>query len=308
MSILVRGMHGLGDNLHQRAVIRQLMARDEVFLESSWVAPYHDLVAAGLKILRKATPLRTQSKNADREASLFHRGPLPPRAQEVRITYTPDLVRARGSVLAAMCWATATDYAAADFRMAVPAEWLQQAKLLFNAWQPRKPVLVYRPLVDRTEWGGCRNRNPDHGAYAALFDAIRDDFFVVSIADLVPGQEWIVSRQIRADVELHKGELDFETLAGLFKLSAGVFASPGFAVILAQAVGTPVACVFGGYENSSSFAGGARFSPTLGIDPINPCQCFSHSHACQKSIDIPAASARLRAFFAEAARHWPGCA
>lgn len=306
MAIVVRGMHGLGDNLHQRAVIRQLMAKHDVFLESSWVAPYHDLVGERLKIIRKATPLRTQSKNADREASLFHRGPLPQRAKEVRITYTPDLVRARGSVLAAMCWATATDYAVADFRMAVRPEWLQRAKLLLDAWRPTKPVLVYRPLVDRTEWGGCKNRNPDHAAYAALLDAVRGDFFVVSIADLVPGQEWIVSRPILADVELHQGELDFETLAGLFSLSAGVFASPGFAVILAQAVGTPVACLFGGYENSSSFAGGARFSPYLGIDPINPCQCFSHSHACQKSVDIPAATARLRAFFAEAACNWAG--
>lgn len=308
MAILVRGMHGLGDNLHQRAVIRQLMARDEVFLESSWVAPYHDLVGAGLKIIRKATPLRTQSKNADREASLFHRGPVSLRAHELRITYTPELVRRAGSVLAAMCRATGTDYDFADFRMPVKPEWLQRAKLLFDAWQPKKPVLVYRPLVERTEWGGCRNRNPDHAAYAALFDAIRDEFFVVSIADLVPGQEWIVGRPIRADVELHRGELDFETLAGLFSLSAAVFASPGFAVILAQALGTPVASIFGGYENSSSFAGGARFSPYLGIDPINPCQCFSHSHACQKSIDTADATARLRPFFAEAARHWAGCA
>ncbi|WP_292451268.1 hypothetical protein [Mesorhizobium sp.] len=306
MSILVRGMHGLGDNLHQRAVIRQLMARDEVFLESSWVAPYHDLVAAGLKILRKATPLRTQSKNADREAGLFWRGRLPAFSREVQVSYSPELVRREGSVLAAMCRVTGADYAAADFRLPVPPVWVDKAKAAVG--NPGKPIMVYRPLNERTEWGGCRNRNPDHAAYRDLFEAVRESFFVVSVADLVPGREWMVGHPVTADIEFHRGELDFETIAGLTALAALVYTAPGFAVILAQAVGTPVAAILGGYENSSSFAGGARFSPYLGIDPINPCQCFSHSHACQKSIDTAGATARLRSFLAEAAGSRAGVA
>jgi len=301
MHILVRGMHGLGDNLHQRAVIRQLMQRNDVFLESSWVAPYHDLVADGLKVIHKPTSLRTQTKNANREASRFYRGLMPRFGRALQVSYSPEQVRNEGSVLAAMCSVTGTDYATADFRMPVPATGHDHARLLLDAWQPKKPVLVYRPLVERTEWGGCASRNPDHAAYAGILAAIRDDFFVVSLADLVPGREWMVGRPIRADIECHAGELDFETMAGLISLSSMVYSSPGFAVILAQAVGTPVTCVFGGYENSTSFAGGARFSPYLGIDPINPCQCFSHNHACQKTIDVPAAASRLRAFAAQAA-------
>jgi len=160
--------------------------------------------------------------------------------------------------------------------------------------------MLYRPLQERAEWGGCRNRNPDHAAYAELFRSIRDRFFVVSVADFEPGREWMVGEPVEADLEFHNGELDFETIAGLTRMASLVFTPPGFAVVLAQAVETPVACVFGGYENSKSFSGGARFSQYLGIDPIRPCHCFSHDHQCKKAIDMPKAIARLKAF-AEAA-------
>jgi hypothetical protein len=288
-------MHGLGDNLHQRAIVRQLMRHHNVWLESSWVAPYHDLVDAGLKVVRKPSGLRTQTKNAERETARFVAAP-PRGAAEIRITYTPSDVRSGGSVLAAMCASVGCDPKQADFRLPVAAYWQARADQWLARWRPRKPLLFYRPLVDRTEWGGCPTRNPDHAAYATLFRAIRDRFFVVSIADLAPGKEWIVGWPCAADAVCHAGELEFETLAALFSRAAMVFASPGFSVVLAQAVGTPVVCVFGGYENSRSFSIGARHTPTLGIDPIEPCQCFSHDHACRKTIDLPVARARLMEF------------
>src|SRR3546814_11400043 len=43
-SIYVQGMHGLGDNLHQRAILRHLMQSHEVWLETPWPCIYHDLV------------------------------------------------------------------------------------------------------------------------------------------------------------------------------------------------------------------------------------------------------------------------
>jgi hypothetical protein len=68
---------------------------------------------------------------------------------------------------------------------------------------------------------------------------------------------------------------------------------------LSQAIGTPVIAVFGGFECSRSFSYGHRFAPTLGIDPINPCQCFSHTHQCDKRIDLPAAHADIEEFIAD---------
>jgi ADP-heptose:LPS heptosyltransferase len=158
--------------------------------------------------------------------------------------------------------------------------------------------MVLRPLVERTEWRGCAARNPDPIAYAALYNGIRHRFFVVSLADLVPGAEELVT-DLRADICLHKGEMDIEAIAGLMSRAALTFCSPGFAVPLSQAIGTPVIAVFGGFECSRSFSYGHRFAPTLGIDPINPCQCFSHTHQCDKRIDLPMAHADIEEFITD---------
>lgn len=298
---IVRGMHGLGDNLHQRAVLRQLMVEHDVWLESSWVAPYHDLIADGLKVIHKATSLRTQAKNAKRERRRFEQSRAPIGARRFDVWYRPADVRRCGSVLGAMMKSVGGDLDQADFRLPIPEAWRAQAATWLRRWRPTKPIMIYRPLVERTEWGGCAARNPDADAYADLFREIRDQFFVVSIADLVRGKEWISGRQVEADAICHYGELEFEALAALTSIAGLVFCSPGFAVILAQSVGTPAICTFGGYENSSSFSAGARFAPYLGIDPIEPCDCFSHDHACQKQIDLAAARSKVRAFAAKAA-------
>lgn len=297
MSVHVLGMHGLGDNLHERAIIRQLMARDNVFLETPWPSLFHDLVGQRLTLLHKPTSLRTQAKNAAREAAKFTGAKPPAGTKTMRIWYTADEVRAHGSIFAAMIKSAGCDLATADFRLPIPAAWQSKIDSLIARLQPTKPLLIYRPLVERPEWKGCASRNPDHGAYAELFATIRDRFFVISVADLAPKLEWIVGTQIKADATFHAGDLTFEVLAALTQRAALVFCSAGFATILAQAVGTPAVCVFGGHEDSRSVY--AKFAPFLGIDPINSCMCFSNVHACDKRINVPQAMARLQTFVAE---------
>lgn len=299
--IMIEGMHGLGDNLHQRGLLKQLLAMGhEVHLASSWIAPYHDLIDdLGLKVFKRPTTLRTQTKNAYREEHKFSTAPQKP-DKVLRISYSGEQVRAHKSVLGAMCASIGVDYTRVDFRMPVPDAWKQAALAKITAANnntiPDKPILFYRPLVARTEWTGCGARNPDQSVYAELLKHNFSDYFIVSIADLVPGKEWLVGTPIRDNIRFHSGELNFEELAGLMALSDVAYTSPGFAVPLAQAISTPVVCIFGGYERSYSFSGGARFSHYLGIDPIKPCDCFAHNHKCDKRIDIPRAHRAIVAF------------
>ncbi|WP_411887348.1 hypothetical protein [Hydrocarboniphaga effusa] len=299
--LLIHGMHGLGDNLHQRSVLRQLIPHHRIWLETPWPCVYHDLVGDRLKLISKGSRLRTQAKNATREAARFSRlpPPLSARRRPLSVSYAPDLVRSHGSVLGAMSAHCGVQMG--DFSLPIPGEWQAKASRWLAQWSPSKPLMIYRPLVERSEWGGCPSRNPDHAAYAKLAESIRDRYFVISIADLQPGAEWIVGKPLNADVEMHAGELDFETIAALTARAALVFSSPGFAVILAQSVGAPVCCVFGGYENASSFSGGAHLAPYLGIQPINPCDCFSHRHPCDKRIDMLSAMIDLQNFVNETA-------
>lgn len=293
----IAGMQGLGDNLHQRGIVRQLLRNDRtIWLETPWPCLYHDLVGPNLHLVSKDTELPVYAKNARREAQRYSDTPWPADVWPMKIWYSGGDVRAAGSVLGAMCRTMGADVDAADFRLPIPQSWAQQAQALIDQWQPDRPILLYRPLVERSWWGGCVQRNPDHAAYAALLRSIRDRYFVVSVADLEDGVEWIVGEPVQADVELHRGELEIETLAALTARAALVFTSPGFAVILAQAVGTPSCVVFGGYEDSLSFSAGARWAPYLGIDTRTPCHCFSHTHACDKHIDLPDALEKIRWF------------
>jgi hypothetical protein len=300
--VFVQGMGGMGDNLHQRALVRQLMASWTVYLETPWPSIYHDLMGSRLRLIRHQTSLRTQAKNVRREWDKYD--VLPPGTMRtLPVWYTPNDVRSEGSVLAAML--KSVHCSERDFSMPVPADWHYQLDAQLPYWVPTKPVMVYRPLIERTEWGGCFARNPDPDAYYTLVQSIRDQFYVVSVADLVPGVEWMTSQPIRADIEFHHGELSFEMLAALMERASLSYASPGFATILAQAVGTPSVCIFGGYENSSSFSAGAALAPYLGIDPINPCSCFSHKHPCRKDIDVPRAASTLDAFIAATKKGLP---
>ena len=300
---LVRGMHGLCDNLHQRAIVRELMARGEEPLAGDAVAVH--LPRPGRAATQPAqqglAPAHPGQERGARGGALCRRRRAPARVPADRPVLT-DGVLAAGSVLAAMCSECSVGIERVDFRLPVPEAWLAKARDWIDRWRPPRPLLVYRPLNERSEWGGCRVRNPDFAAYASLLSTVRDRYFVVSVADFEPGKEWMVGIDVKPDVALHHDELDVETLAGLTRLSALVWTSPGFLVILAQAVGTPSVCVFGGYEDGRSFSAGARFAPHLAIEPINPCPCFRHDCPCDKQIAFAEAAERLAVFVAAADR------
>lgn len=296
--IYIQGMSGLGDNIHQRSIVRHYLAQGrEVWLETPWPCVYHDL---DVKMVPTGTRLRTQVKNSQRERAKYARSRPAGAVDRARVSYPPQMVRDHGSVLAAM--SAQVGVAVGDFRLPIPAAWRKKADDVLKrigAHSVGKPLLMTRPLVERTEWGGCSARNPDAAAYSELLNSIREDFFTISVADLVPGKEWITGCDRDYDAAFHAGELDFETLAALTEMAALVFASPGFAVVLGQAVGTPTVVVHGGYEDGTSFTAGAQLSPTLIVTPVNPCNCFRHDHGCDKRINLKRALSALTEFVGE---------
>ena len=291
--LIVQGMHGLGDNLHQRSVLRELGKTREIWLETSWPCVYWDMPAIRC-LPRGEQGLRTQLKNQAREAEAFTRERPPTGAPVLRVHYPPREVKERGSVLRAMSHMCGVP--PGDFRLPVKAEWLSKADELLKELKPDRPLMFFRPLVNRKEWTGGLTRNPDEGNYAELYEMIRRRFFVVSVADLVKDVEWTVGPEAKADAVFHRGELDIETLFGLAKRSALLFGAPGFITVMGQAIGTPTVTVFGGYEDKSSFSSGAAFTKWLPIEPIRPCPCWTHHHNCRKRVDMPKAVHALRDF------------
>jgi hypothetical protein len=310
----VVGMHGLGDNLHQRAILRQLMQRHVVTLETSWASVYHDLCADGLKLARKRVGLRTQHKNAERESDKFSSLRYAYGMRSLRVAYSGQQVLQTPSktILEVMCNVTGTSYADADYRLPIPHAWRAG---LFAKLGPlpdkaaERPWLVYRPLVARREWHGSVQRNADPAAYATVFNEIQaaGDFFTISVADLEAGQEWIVGENSKADLSFHSGELVFEDLAALFEEANLALTSSGFAAILAPAVGTPCISVVGGYEYPGCHDSAAKFAPYLAIGPKASCSCWTQrcGKICNKTVDLDAALPRVREFVSEVCKDQP---
>src|SRR6266576_2249918 len=69
--IVITGHFGIGDNLHQRAVIRELMPTHDVWLHTCHFNLYHDLIAQGLKLVMRSTGLHAQAKTIAREQQQF---------------------------------------------------------------------------------------------------------------------------------------------------------------------------------------------------------------------------------------------
>ncbi len=311
-SLHVVGMFGIGDNLHQRAVIIELLKFYEVWLETCHVWIYRDLLDRGdLHLMLRPTSLWMHVQNVQHECALHpgvynHRPP--PRARQVRIWYLKREIDQTGSMLGAMFLAAGLPVPSEpDFRIRIRPEWHtpRVAGIIEQARAFNKPVMVYRPLVLRHEWDShLRNADPQH--YADLYQSVRDEFFTISIASLKPEVEWVVGNPQAADMKIHDGSLEMWEMAALFAAADVAFVNAGMGPVLAQAVGTPSVVVYGGRESfRTSQRAGAHLAPTLGIDPINPCDCHSHSHQCDKRIDVPPAIAKIREFLHEsvAVRH-----
>lgn len=277
------------------------MQTHDVWLETSWPSIYHDLP---VHLKRRPVGLRTQAKNAGREIDKFDGSDIPRGIPEIRPAYSGLAVMNSPSktVLEAMCNATNTPYQSADYRLPVPDEWFHNLNRssAFARWQDSgKPLLVYRPLVARPEWRGSAARNADPVGYAHLIASIRSEFFVISVADLEVGKEWIVGPQLIADAEFHQGQLTFQDLAALFKAADLVMTSSGFAAILAPAVSTACFNVVGGYENVGAHQSGEHFAPYLAVGPKDGgCRCFTSAcrAPCDKTLDLTDAHAKLAPF------------
>ncbi|WP_217577333.1 methyltransferase domain-containing protein [Mesorhizobium sp. GbtcB19] len=293
-SLVALGMYGMGDCLHQRAVVRELMKTHDVELQTFYTAMYHDLKAEGLKVtlVDGRLPPRIRDQGNDNRAARARIN------HSLRIGYDHAQTRKHGTLLAAMFGSAGLPVPERpDFSLPVKPEWRAAARALVGDTGGR-PLMIYRPIIINGTWP-CPSRSPDPAAYAALYQSIKDRFFTVSICDLTQKGEQIVGEEQPTDLKLHRGEADFETLAGLFAEASLVFGNAGFTPILAQAVGTPNIVVYGGNESFRyTNIVGAHLAPTLPIEPVKPCECFERHHNCDKTIDLEAALPKVEAFAA----------
>jgi hypothetical protein len=267
--LILLGMNGLGDNIYQRAVLRELAKQRTLYLQTSWPQFYSDLP---IWCLPASTRLRTQSKNLARE-DLTWAAPPHPMTPSRKLHYVN---RPEQTILQALCEAAGLKLDAVTFDL--PS---------FAPADVGKPYIVIRPATVRMEWRAeGRNPKPEYLAQAA--ERLRRHFHIISVADLSEGQEWPVLPLPYADQQFHAGELSVEELLALVQGAAGVVGGVGWLVPAAIAYQVPMLLIFGGW----GFHNGPKriFDHRLNtrqvrqVLPAQFCLCSSQGHGCDKSI------------------------
>lgn len=260
--LFINGMHGLGDNIYMRAFVRQFPG---AYVATPWPELYSDL---DVRCVRPLTTLRTQVKNLKRTDYEWHPAP--------KIVKRAIQVRYRGPILEAMSalFGVSPVFDLPDFPTPLVSD---------------KPIALIRPPTVRKEWPNpARNPKGEYIAQAARM-LRRRGYFVVSVADIEPGQEWLDGPLPEADVYIHDGRLSVAELLGLFRYARVAVGGVGWIVPASLATRTPLYCVLGGNGgyNAPEIIASRDYVNADHIEFAEPtlfCRCRDNLHNCKKDI------------------------
>ena len=266
--VLIRGMWGLGDNIYSRPFVRAAAEQYELHLETPWPELYADL---DIKFVRGTRKLRTQQKNMARQPA--DRWSRPIAVREIKVGYA-DL--ATSSIIRALerRWSPLKvrfDPALFDLPDMGPSPVTSD-----------RPIAVVRPVTVRTEW---RNeaRNPQPEYIAAIAAELMATHTVVAVADLAPGQEWVVGELPPAHRYFVHGELAVRELLALVRDADIVVGGVGWIVPAALALKVKTFVVLGGHGGHN--APEKITDPRLDLQPHRVCHTGEvlpmHEYAAQ---------------------------
>lgn len=272
-------MFGLGDNIMQRPFVRAAWRRHEVvYLQTPWPELYADM--PGLRFVRSQTRLRTQAKNERASRARWH---LCPGGQRIQIAYGAAALASGRSIQSAM-----------EERLPLgdePFVWdlprIGRAPRLDTGG---KPIALIRPVTERSEWhNAARSPRPEYVNAAAA--RLMASHYVVAVADLQLGHEWLVGEMPVCDRAFMRGELSVVDLLALMRQADVVVGGVGWIVPAALALGSRAFIYLGG--------NGGHNAPEIIVDPRADasrlgfamprkfCRCAEKHHACDKTIEEP---------------------
>jgi hypothetical protein len=272
-NVHIIGMQGLGDNIYQRAFVKQLTRQAAVTLETAWPELYADLPVG---FVNPNTRLRTQAKNARRaQVKWVARPPRP--AYTIRNSYVKAF-QSKRSVINGMEDSFGLKLNPADFDLpALPPPPLESDK----------PIAFIRPVTLRREWLNLA-RNPLPEYIGALIEALRPTHHVAVVADIEPPEESAVEPLPRGHSNFIRGELSVMAMLSLLAISDIIIGGVGFIVPASLALRRDCFVVLGG--------NGGHAAPQLILDPRLDCSriafampkdfcpCTNMRHECRKTI------------------------
>jgi len=269
IAVVIKGMYGLGDNIYQRAFVREI--KGDVYLRTTWPQIYKDL--PNVHPVFGHTRLRTQQKNvAAQDGLIWHKAPA---MVNKRIQYHAGAYSLTNtSVMIAMAYCFGVKAKIFDLPN-------------FDKPLSNIPYAVVRPASIRAEWKNTA-RSPRSEYICKAADILRDSGLkVISVADLVGGVEWADHLPV-CDEAYNHGELKLEQLLGLIQGASVVVGGVGWIVPASIACNVPLITILGGQggHNAPEKVTGVPMdlNKTRWIYPDTYCRCTKMNHACKKTI------------------------
>lgn len=285
-AIYVTTMAGIGDTCYIRPFIK-ILARDyDVYIKTVLPKMYSDIT--GVKFIRdEKETFRTQQKSRLDDDTIY--STLPEKYHEINAYYVgKDLVE--GGIVPYM-------YKVFDIPFHEKLDW--SLPDFFKEFDnnpnsilipKNRKLAIVRPATIRKEWE-VTSRNPDPNYLAWCAKALHESgYFVISIADLKEGEEWLAKGvDIEyADLKLHSGELGLFGTMHLISIADIVVGGVGFVTPITISTNTPLFTIFGGRQIYDCVKN--IFHPSMPLDrcgwsiPDNPCKCSLMMHNCDKKI------------------------
>jgi hypothetical protein len=269
----IRGMQGLGDNIYQRAFIKNI--KEDVYLETPWPQIYQGL--ENVKYIQPNTKLRTQAKNVlkDDPNIIWEDIEIDKVKNVKRIHYgRPKGFRGIPNELAISFGVKATQFDLPDFRSEFP--WIQDLG----------EYALIRPSTERKEWfNSARNPKPEYIARSA--EILKDmGIKIISIGDINMIDEWLVSPEPYADIKFHDGQLGVKELLALTQSARYTVSGVGWIVPASLCYNNPAWIVLGGHGmfNSPEAIMYRQKNSVAFAMPDKFCRCIDMRHDCNKEI------------------------
>lgn len=272
-------MFGLGDNIMQRPFVRAAYVRNEVvYLQTPWPELYADMPR--LRFVKSQTRLRTQAKNERASRARWH---LAPSGRVVRFAYGSMSLSSGASIQECL-----------EARLPLgdqPFIWdLPKVGTAPRLETGGRPIALIRPVTERSEWhNAARSPRPEYVNQIAA--RLMDTHYVVAVADLEPGKEWLVGDMPLCDRAFVRGELSTMQVLELMRAADVTVGGVGWIVPAALAMRSRAFIVLGGNggHNAPEVIVDRRAdSSRLGFAmPERFCRCAEKLHECDKAIADP---------------------
>jgi hypothetical protein len=274
VTIFIRGMWGLGDNIYQRPFVRELASsQKEIYLETPWPELYEDI--PNVYFVRGNRALRTQLKNmALQKPMRWSR--IPTYATVKQISYNMR----SGSIITDM----AASFGLPNFKPILDLPKVEPYKGT-GAIQER-PIALIRPVTVRTEWTNTA-RNPLPEYIEQITRELMKTHYVILVADVVARFETLVGNLPAHHAAFIHGQLILDRLLALVAVSDIIVGGVGWIVPASIAAQKRAFIVLGGQggHNRPEKLIAPYWEHQLGFAiPEDFCQCVNMKHNCSKTI------------------------